>query len=245
MPTSINTLKCSLGDFVVLVVSVFVLLGLVGCSKQEAVDYRGQKYWAHRVNTVDHFQALEKSFDGAELDLVITENCLDIYHPPDQSKGLCLASYIEQMIKEAPELKLWLDVKNLNEQNVSSFIHQLDAIFDDNGLSKDQVLVESTEINVLTQVRDAGYAVSYYLPHLEHFQDKKTVIDNIRNKIENSGIATISTDIVNYKYIENEFPSSPKLLWALGRNLKEEVVEQLEVAEKDSTVQIILITPDF
>ena len=214
---------------------------LFACSTKKSAQ--NEKIWAHRVNSIEKLVKASNDFSGLELDLVITENCLDISHPPEAFSGLCLSQYLKDANNINPNLNFWLDIKNLSEDNILSFLTKMDKICIENNISKQHLILESPEWKLLDQLSEKGYQTSYYLPGINDFleKDRSEIIQKIFQRISEENIKTISTGIDNYEHLKIHFKSHQKLLWATG-SMYEEYHDLYSQALSDSTVKVILIS---
>ncbi len=217
---------------------------LLGCTKNKIPDYRGSKNWAHRANDVNRLEIAKNSFDGIELDLVIKEECLDIYHPPEESKGLCLSEYWKTLPIENKNAHFWLDVKNLEESNVQLLIDHVSKACNENQIPLENLWIESTQHVLLPSIKASGFNVSYYLPSISDYPNKEDIAIKLKANAERSNLDVLSTDIKNYPYLKKDFPAYTKLLWALGPKAKfsTEKEKLYNEAMQDSTVKVILVS---
>lgn len=225
---------------------ILIFYFFCSCSINQCDTYnKNPKIWAHRVNSLTKLDAVSECFYGVELDIVINKNCLDIFHPPEPSQNLCFNDYLSHANKNKYKLNYWLDVKNLTEQNINLLIDKLNELSSKYKIAKNDMWVESPSWQLLPQFKKYGYNTSYYLPGITDFleNDRRRVINNIKNRVDSLSIKTISTSIKNYPYIKNNFPNQSKLLWATGKNIPNNITILLNQALNDSTVNIVLITP--
>ena len=122
--------------------------------------------WAHRVNTLAKMMEVAPIFGGAEIDVVYDSQirALAVNHPPDPPSGLELDTLLAYAHQLNPQLKLWLDIKNFNEENASRVVEEL-AKLDARYALRGRALVETGHTGrAAALLRRAGFRSSYYLP---------------------------------------------------------------------------------
>ena len=122
--------------------------------------------WAHRVNTLGKMRDVANIFAGVEIDVVYDEQerVLFVNHPPDPPSGLKLDSLLRYANRLDRKLGLWLDVKNLNEENAAALLHALRRL-DATHAIRDRAIVETDHVGPAAErIREAGFLTSYYLP---------------------------------------------------------------------------------
>ena len=225
---------------------VLILFLFLGCNQErKKTTSQNPKIWAHRTNSIEKLKRFSVEFNGLELDIVIQENgCLDVFHPPEPSKGLCLEEYLKQAKSINPDLKFWLDVKNLDSSNFALLLERLEFLESDLNFQKSQFYLESANWKILPELMKKGYFISYYIPSIDDYlkEDRNKVITDIKERIEVNSLNTISTAIDNHPYLVDNFPSKTKLLWATGK-LNDEKLRLFELALEDSSVKVVLISP--
>jgi len=124
------------------------------------------KVWAHRVDTLGKMMEVAQIFAGAEIDVLYDaqRRALMVNHPPEPPSGLTLDALLAYANGLNAELKLWLDVKNLNEANGPRVLEELRRLDARHGL-RARALVETDHTGpAAAALRAAGFRSSYYLP---------------------------------------------------------------------------------
>ena len=192
---------------------------------------------AHRANTVARFRLAGWLFDCVEIDVVVTPavaNVPSVYHPPDSNY---LGLSLEQLLHDAslPKGALWLDVKDLGEDNwrtLLALLHELVPVE-----RRPSVVVETGWADEAVAVpidafRRSGFQVSYYLPterafdcaalaSMECQQFRAEVLRTV-----SFGFSHLSFDARGYEFvrtIRNQLPGHVRLLtWHTARMLPQE-----------------------
>lgn len=182
------------------------------------LEYTGYqpKIWAHKVNTISKLKYTEKFYSGIELDLVYnpTHHLLEVNHPPDLPIGLDLGTYFSEI--DDKQLKLWLDIKNLSPENAVEAAEELNRITEKYSMVKQNIMVESPEIQYLPYFKQLGFRTSFYLPLL--FNDQKElisprIIDSVKNLLKQFPSDGISCHANNYFLLKEYFKKERKYLW--------------------------------
>lgn len=178
------------------------------------------KIWVHRVNSIQKLSEVKNAYTGIELDVVFEkkENYFDVNHPPAPSIQLSLFDYLKTQ-NTNPDLKYWLDFKNLQENNLSSSLHRLDSISKLLQLTKTNIIVESTRPQFLKEFQERGFLTSYYLPynlHQSNTNDLKKRMAWIEKNLNLYETDYISANYKDYKIMRDYFPNRKKLTWLTG-----------------------------
>ncbi len=213
-------------------------------------DYLGHedKIWAHRVNSIQKLEFTQKRYAGVELDLVFDNNTMtfDVNHPPALSIGLTLETFLAHFDTRNP-VGIWLDFKNLNQENSENALNRLEELSIKYKLDKNTIIVESQSPQYLTGFSNAGYKTSYYLPTFLNqlsSEDLKEKIKEIEQKMQSSLTTAISTNIVDYDIIAIHFPEETKYLWAIEKTYTHRLFKnyfQTRKALQDPKVEVLLV----
>lgn len=124
--------------------------------------------FAHRVNTLAKALQAKRYFDGIELDVDYDSrrNDIMVYHPPAADVGLRLSQTLAA-VADHPELRLWLDFKNLGASNAAASLKILEDLNRRWAIKSRSIIeVQSTEANqALRMLASAGWSMSYYIPY--------------------------------------------------------------------------------
>jgi len=202
------------------------------------------KIWAHRVNTTEKLASAINYFEGVELDLVYLENknILDVNHPPAESIDLSFETYITSLPNEK-EPYLWLDIKNLKEDNAHFVLDELLRILKSKNYSLNKVLVETQFTEALSVFEEAGFKTSYYLPNGMHKMsdaELKQTINNIHEVLVKQPYLGISSNYHDYNLMLEHFPDRTKYLWALMPTFHTNF-SAVKAPLKDERVEVMLI----
>lgn len=122
----------------------------------------------HRVNRPAKLDALLRlGLRSFEVDLLVRDKGAEVYfevgHDAKDARGLTFDELLERT-RSSDVKKIWLDVKNLNDDNIDAALRELerlDTAFD----LKEIVIVEtSAQSAALARLSLAGFHTSYYLP---------------------------------------------------------------------------------
>lgn len=177
-----------------------------------------EKVWAHRVNSLVKQKETIQSFKGIELDIMWMGNKFDVNHPPAKSINLSLADYFNAA-SNLKEFGIWLDYKNLNQNNSESSAFHLDSLLNVYEISKGNLYVETSAPAFLDPFIKKGFKTSYYLPSSLHKiagDSVSKVVNVINEKIGRNKNIYISAPFSDYAFMKEHFPERNKLLWHLG-----------------------------
>ncbi len=213
------------------------------------LEYIGHqpKVWAHRVNSLDKLNYTQKFYSGVELDVVFDSitNTFDVNHPPALSVGLNLDTYFSEITNK--EVKLWLDFKNLSEDNAQKSAEVVDRLAKKHGLKNENILIESTEIHNLQIFKSKGFKTSFYLPQLVALANETTLvptIDSIKQLLVKYPTSGISSNVNAYEVVNKYFKNETKYLWHTYKPYSRHQIKNYRDFRKyvsDATVEAVLI----
>jgi heptose-I-phosphate ethanolaminephosphotransferase len=211
---------------------------------QYGVNYRPEKLWAHRVNSIEKLNFAQSQMSGIEVDVVIEDKRIDVNHPPAESIGLDFETYLKNIRNR--ELGIWVDVKNktaLTEAQVSL----LKKVISESGHSKEKFIVESTVVENVNLLTKQGFATSYYIR--PGCFENKTLTDRCIEDINAAISGYLSFDYSFYdsvqRYIDSNIIKDKQLLmWNLRMNLhliESEYFSEYKKIVDNENVRILLI----
>ena len=122
--------------------------------------------YVHATNSPQRALEYSKFYSNFELDIYINqkENILDIMHwPSDSSINFHLEKLIE-ITKESSDPHYWLDIKNLNINNLDTLNMHINKILVKNkNIKKDNFLIESSNYIALGMMKEMGYKTSAWI----------------------------------------------------------------------------------
>lgn len=205
------------------------------------------KVWLHKVNSLEKLSEVTGKYPGVELDVVYDSQrqYFDIHHPPEQRSGLSLQEYFES-VSSGPEIKIWIDFKNLNETNVNKSLSRLIKLCEVTEINPNTVLVEAKDICLLTSFQNAGFNTSYYLPSGLNGLDPSELdifITNIQTSLKSCSTTYISSEFKDYKLLNEYFPNQKKLFWFTAYGGMNKLKARLLIFKllRDEKVEILLM----
>ena len=199
----------------------------------ESID----KYWAHRVLDPQTANKLSAKFNGIELDVFFEsdKSLFDVrHHGPYVGKSL--VDYLSHISNDS--VFLWIDLKNLSSTNVLSVINRLDLITQENFL-KDRMIIESKDIELLYQLKESGYKISYWLPSF-HFLYSIFQVYEIKDNLEYYAPDAISCSYHYVDFYSRKFPNYNLHCWTNGLNFNDDIDKIKKIYNKDN-VRVILV----
>ncbi|MGH8677973.1 MAG: hypothetical protein ACREUQ_06450 [Burkholderiales bacterium] len=190
------------------------------------------KICAHRANSIPMYRQAIQYFDCLEIDVHVNPPVGGppaVYHPPvENNHGLTLDFLLTH--EDLPKGRLWLDVKDLSEDNWNAFHERLVRLIppDRRGdVIVETVWSESSVRQAATAFRNSGFAFSYYLPTDEAIACgnlRTLACDDFRRQVLSTvemGFSHLSFDAHAYSFvlsINDELPAKVRLLtWDLSR----------------------------
>ena len=91
------------------------------------VDNYPYKIWLHRCNSIEKLHEKEHRYPNIEVDICLRAGgVMDVTHDLDTTFHLGIEPYMKYL-GEHPERHMWMDVKNLSEDNLLAFKLRLDS----------------------------------------------------------------------------------------------------------------------
>ena len=235
----------------------FLLLSLVviaffSCDKKEDVagfQYPDSKVWKHRVNSIEELKEAVENFDGIEVDIFYHPKRKDIYvgHSyADSVNNLRFDDFLSSMNdSKKKDLCYWLDFKHLDEKNAEQAIPALDIIVEKHKI-KDKLFVESYSQKALKTAKGNGYFTMLWVTSLSYkeyktLNDTITVMDNIRNCINNVKPDAISCVSAMFPILCDSFPEQKIHFWDTPKKYTPENVEFTKNICQNENVKIVLV----
>ncbi|WP_304066919.1 hypothetical protein [Megamonas hypermegale] len=159
-----------------------------------AQQYMPEKMWLHRTDSVNKQKELADKYKlgGLEFDIIFYKDSMAFENSHDKDD---LSKYnLEEQFKTYKDLNynegIWLDFKNLNEDNKYEAKEVLDTLLRKYDISKDVVWLESSNWQSLDIFKQDGYRTSYYFPYYKFENMTEQEINDVKRKtimIANSG----------------------------------------------------------
>lgn len=228
---------------------LFMLFLAFSCRKesiQPGPAPRDMQVWLHRVNWIGKAQEYQYAYSGFELDVRFDTlvNTFIVKHDEADTTTLTLSTWLSA-ITDPSRLGYWLDFKNLDSLNRDQALTELLRIRRNFGLTKEVIVVESSNPVNLINFNTLNFRPSYYIPTFNPdtltSQQETELRDYTQSYITKSGIGTISGYSMQHSFMQKWFPDMNKLLWYLDSfdpAVKDSVIA---ATQKDPTVEILLV----
>ncbi|ECH3696296.1 sulfatase-like hydrolase/transferase [Campylobacter coli] len=195
------------------------------------------KIWLHRTNDLKKFDDFKEKYQGFEVDVhyFSEKSCFDVGHDgKKESIALDLKDILKLAIirdkKTKPlQTKFWIDFKNLNKNNAQESLQTLLHICKEVGFDIKNLIIESSNYNLLGIFKNHGFYTSYYLFDIasENLAEKSELIKKqIQKAINTNNFDAISFPYREYLYNflkESKFAIDNKdidmLTWNEGKDL--------------------------
>lgn len=215
-----------------------------------AEQYLPDKFWLHRTDSVEKQYEFANKYQGIEFDIIYyeAENAFENSHDKKDLNKYNLEKQLRAYQDIGLPKGIWLDFKNLTENNKFAAKNTLDNIMTKYNIDKKLVWLESGNWQALKIFHDDGYRTSYYLPYYKLDKMTAAEIENARKltkKIAFSG----SVDAVSfyggyYDFVNSvELPPRTELLtWLDGYAWYEVMLRKdCEKIKNDRRIQVILV----
>lgn len=218
-------------------------------SCQNNVD-KSQKIWLHRANDIEKAQYFQDKYSGLEIDITFVDSLQTflVLHGGGhvELSPITLEQWFDE-IWTAKQMNLWLDFKNLNNNNKVAALNELNRLCSKYKVKKGNFIVESWNASCLTAYKNAGFQVSFYIPNFKPQSVSKTELqkqtDKIRRIISENNLTTISGYYYQYQYMRDSFPDKDVLIWyhLSDTNIRNEYIQ---IANADPKVKVLLVAEE-
>ena len=177
----------------------------------KTIKQRGElnRVFPHRINTIGALSTI--LYDGCksfELDLVFQgmgdAAYFEVGHGENEMSGM----KFEEMLafsKSYGIQRIWMDIKNINEQNLSSVLKRLQKLDETYDL-KPKLIVETSMVKEAFSIfSESGFHTSYYIPtHYNDYDDaaKANVARDIAKQVVLQKVSAISFDFALYPFVK-------------------------------------------
>lgn len=215
-----------------------------------AQEYLPDKFWLHRVNSVEKQREFAAKYAGLEFDIIFyeSERAFENSHDKENLQAHNLEEQFKQYAALPSQNKLWLDFKNLSLDNKDEALKMLSALMEKYRIAKDKVWVESGCWQALGAFKQAGFKTSYYFPYYKFKELSQNEIEGIKTKtiaIAASGnVDAVSFQGDYYAFVSSlQLPPRIALLSWLDGQRWYEVLWRRKYADirNDDRVKVILV----
>lgn len=215
------------------------------------------KIFPHRVNTLGKLDKLmHEGVRSFEVDVLFENDRFMVGHDHGTLSGVLFENLIADIsINEID--KIWLDVKNVNDENIGDILNHLNLLDQKHSL-KDKLVFESdTKLDRFNAFSDSGWHTSYYLPteviiqmmEQDDVEKMREFALEINEQIIRQKTLAVSFDVRAYPFVKNyiEPISEPHIvyhLWDLEQKLHaQNLLSSIEVESyfDDEKVKSILV----
>ena len=218
---------------------VFYYLPIYNGNSEILYD-NSDKLWVHRALDFNEVNEKYNNFNGVEVDVFFetSKGIFDVRHH-GKYKAKSLFEYLENINNK--EMFFWIDLKNLDRNNVKNVLNRLNVI-SEKTIGKNQLIIESKNIELLDELQNEGYFISYWLPSYNFFRSPYEVFKVKKNLIKFSPNA-ISCSHHNVDFYSRKFPIYNLHCWTNGLKKEEDKLKIIELSERDN-VKVILVDFD-
>ncbi|WMJ72280.1 phosphoethanolamine transferase [Cytophagaceae bacterium ABcell3] len=222
------------------------------------LDSLGQlsRVYPHRVNTIGKLNnILYNGHNSFEIDIIFRQNndstYFEIGHDDNSLSGISLKYFLEHCNVDNLK-KIWLDLKNLNSDNLQAVVKQLNLLDEQFNIKSKAIVESSIGSEDFSLLADEGFHTSFYLPTHVMDYDKPAMIKEakmIANQVHKQNVSAVSFDAGLFPFVKEHL--EPLLqnhivyhTWDLPRNFTMPDLPEIlfdEAYYHDERVKSILI----
>lgn len=199
--------------FTVLTLFIICLISYTAITYCQQGNYP-DKLWLHRCNSIEKFLEASSKVKNIEVDVIYRNQIFDITHDEDTTFHLSLEDYFKIINKS--DRKIWIDIKNLTEDNADSVFDHLNRLTEKYNIHPQRLVVESPNAKQLKRFTDMGYYTSIYVtaPNPEELTEKEIdiAIKQLQQDIDAKYACAISFPYWWYNTIKQKLDRDVDLL---------------------------------
>ncbi len=219
--------------------------GIASGTTENGINF-ADRVWVHRVNDTQRLAAAHENRLSIEVDLVFdrTTNKLLVKHPGIAGPENLQFSDFLSTIDEPKRQRLWLDIKNLNDQTKNQIMDEIKRVNAQLNL-KSNMIIESSNASALTEFKEQGFLTSFYIPYFDESKPEvlERAVANTRRHLSVGRVDAISFDARYYHLLKPHFPTADMLIWG-DLHLRKDRAAIAELLA-DERVKIYLGQEDF
>lgn len=222
----------------------FLLCGKAGSAIPE-------KFWLHRVNSVEKQKEFAGKFNGIEFDVVFYPEQSAFENSHDKTGALHKYNLEKQFAVYGQYNKgkgIWLDVKNLTNDNKELMKKTLNELLDKYKINKEKIWIESPNWKALKVFKEDGWHTSYYFPYYDFNAMTEQEIQSVKHEtlraVFSGNVEAVSFSVFYYNFIKGlSLPDGIALLtWAEFKNYKSFLrLAECKTLLEDEQVKVILV----
>lgn len=191
---------------------LFYLIPIYNGNSQ-AIFNSPEKLWAHRVLDYNDVNDKYADFKGVEVDVFFEKEkkVFDVRHHGEY-RCKTLLDFLENV--NDSELFFWIDLKNLNNENVLAVVERLNELIE-SGINKEYLIIESKNIKLLEILQKENFYVSYWLPSFNIFRSVYEVFQ-VKENLKKYKPNAISCSYHNVGFYSRKFPNYNLHCWTNG-----------------------------
>lgn len=180
-------------------------------SQHQVYTLKGiDRIWPHRVNSLQRFKYLYPEFAGFECDIQFDASSRRLYIAHDNPGTLVFTDYLRA---DADHKLFWLDVKNLDSNNIQAFCDQLQQL-DRQFAIKHRVIIESYDTAAALRIGESGYLNSFNLHNMRDADPTgETAYIAAVKRLFPQKIKLLSQEIGMHDFMTKNFPGLKQLTW--------------------------------
>lgn len=214
------------------------------------------RVFPHRVNSIGKLKEIfYNGHTSFEVDLIFRQGMemdyFEVGHDDTSLSGMKLEELLSYT-NNIPFEKIWLDIKNLNDKNISAIIKHLTKLDQKFNIRKKAIVESSTTSISFSNIAKLGFQTSYYLPtDIKNLDPKMRSIkaNEIASQINKQAVKAISFDIALYPFVKQNLEKMIQSdivyhLWDLSLKLKDAEFKKVLLDKNyyiDNRVKSILV----
>lgn len=163
-----------------IIIILCLTFGLLSCQDKTS------KIWLHCANEINKAKYFQDKYAGLEIDITYVDSLKTLFvHKCNNDKRtpITLEQWLDS-VEMINDIGIWLDFKNLNRNNNTLILEELDRLCSKYKIKKDNLIVESSAPYYLPIFQDANYKTSFYIPKFKPKKVLKAKYNDIPNIFE-------------------------------------------------------------
>ena len=209
----------------------------------------------HKVNYKNKlYNILSSDLHAFEFDTNFNTNAkipyFEVGHDDKELHDISFEDYLK-IIKNKKIKKIWMDIKNVNENNIHKILKRLDYLDKTYDIKDILIFETSATTSKVKLISDAGYHTSYYIPIIYALANNIFTAKKLKKQIQDQGLKAVSFPSYLYDFVNTNLKPiiAERIVFHTWATYKFKYKDELKKIKKekfytDNRIKTILFTYD-
>lgn len=214
----------------------------------KSVGSRPDKIWLHRCNSLEKLHEMDSRYQNFEIDVCLrADTTFDVTDDEDTTSHLTVAPYF-QFLAEHPQSHLWMDIKNLTDENYPLLLSALGKLLNAYDMDRSQLILETRRWDLMHRLTLSDFYTSYTVVAPKPSELTSHQIDSVITRLsriaESGCVRALSFPGWWYGPLANQFKNTDieYLTWRHGTTEFQLMLDPMgRLMLRDSRLRVILV----